>query len=115
MHDFYKFGVRLVGESCRVKIKNIQDNPSIDVKNKYLELLKLWINKGNDPKWEQLVEVADQLGFGGLAAALNDKFKEPQQGREGTCSLQLFPQFLPINKHLMSELFICEVSIFPSI
>ena len=42
--------------------------------NKCLELIELWIRSVKSSKWQNLVEAAEESGFGGLATALIAEF-----------------------------------------
>ena len=71
--DFLKFGEKLVGDKI-LYVQTIGKDVNKPLVNKCLELIELWIKSVESPKWQNLVEAAEESGFGGLATALIAEF-----------------------------------------
>ena len=81
--NFYKFGAALMPKD-RTSVKDIQLNAAT-VHKKCLELIELWIRSVQGQNWQDLVEAANNSGFGGLAMALAAEFgsqREPPRQNE---------------------------------
>ena len=94
--EFYRFGVNLLidseddpdGElSKTIHVKLIEENDKENIKNKCLGLLKLWINRVDNPQWEQLIKASRKSKVLALARKLTDEFEcvEPQNRHDPKC------------------------------
>ena len=71
--DFLKFGAQLMSaKSINVAII---DKQKVELQEKCLQLMELWIQSAKSPKWQHLAQAASKSNFEGLAMALTEELQ----------------------------------------
>ena len=71
--DFHKFGAQLVsGKSIDVTLIK---KKKVELQEKCLKLIELWIRSVNGPKWQHLAQAASKSNLEGLATALTEELQ----------------------------------------
>ena len=72
-HDFHKFGAQLV--SAKLTDVTLIKKKKIELQEKCLMLIELWIQSVKGPKWQHLAQAASESNLEGLATALTEELQ----------------------------------------
>ena len=75
--DFHKFGAQLV--SAKLTDVTLIKKKKIELQEKCLKLIELWIQSIKGPKWEHLAQAASESNLEGLATALTEELQSNGQ------------------------------------
>ena len=75
--NFHKFGAQLV--SAKLIDVTLIKEKKIELQEKCLKLIKLWIQSVKGPKWQHLVQAASESNLEGLATALIEELQSNGQ------------------------------------